>query len=297
MIEPMLAKLIRNEEELHLTGSWISEPKYDGQRLIAVSKEGNISLWTRRHLQVAKKFPELTKALKENIKSQNWILDGELTVPGGLGNLINRNVEDKFRINILSKKMPAIYHVFDILCYNKDNLIPKPLIERKKILIKNVKVAEHIEIVPYKTVTDETAPDYFHENVKNGFEGAILKNIHSTYESGKRSGEWLKMKREDTVDVYVIGATKSEAIPFGALIMEKNGEYFGKVGTGFSDQDRRDILKYLEENRGPLHGWVPPDVEPEVLITTKPLLAEIRVNELIKGRSPRAPVWVRFRLD
>jgi DNA ligase-1 len=90
MIEPMLSKLTR-DEELHLTGDWISEPKYDGQRLIAVSKEGNISLWTRRHLQVAKKFPELIKALKANVNNQNWILDGELTVPGGLSNLIKRN--------------------------------------------------------------------------------------------------------------------------------------------------------------------------------------------------------------
>ena len=296
MIEPMLSKLTR-DEELHLTGDWISEPKYDGQRLIAVSKEGNISLWTRRHLQVAKKFPELIKALKANVNNQNWILDGELTVPGGLSNLIKRNVEDKFRINILSKKIPATFHIFDIICYNKEDLIPKPLMERKKILVKNVKVGEHIEMVPFTTVNDETAIDYFQKNVKNGFEGAILKNLHSTYRSGKRSGEWLKMKREDTVDVYVIGATKSEAIPFGALIMERNGEFFGKVGTGFSDQDRRDIQKYLKKNKSSQHVPVPPDVESEILITTKPLLAEIRVNELIKGKSPRAPVWVRFRLD
>ncbi|MGA2675627.1 MAG: DNA ligase [Methanobacterium sp.] len=296
MIEPMLSKLTRNGE-LHLIGDWISEPKYDGQRLIAVSNDGNISLWTRRHLQVAKKFPELIKDLKENINCQDWILDGELTVPGGLGNLIKRNVEDKFRINILSKKIPGTFHVFDVLCYDKENLIPKPLMERKKILLKNVHVSEHIKMVPFKTVTNETAIDYFQKNVKNGFEGAILKNIHSNYESGKRSGEWLKLKREDTVDVYVIGATKSDVIPFGALIMERNGEFFGKVGTGFSDQDRRDILQYLEENKYPQHVPLPPDVESELLIITKPLLAEIRVNELIKGRSPRAPVWVRFRLD
>ena len=125
----------------------------------------------------------------------------------------------------------------------------------------------------------------------------ILKNLHSNYESGKRSGEWLKLKREDTVDVYVIGATKSDVVPFGALIMERNGEFFGKVGTGFSDQDRRDILQYLKENKYPQHIPLPSDVESEILITTKPLLAEIRVNELIKGKSPRAPVWVRFRLD
>ena len=61
------------------------------------------------------------------------------------------------------------------------------------------------------------------------------------------------MKKGDTVDVHIIGATKSTgSIPFGALLMEKDGKYFGKVGTGFSDQDRVDILKLLKENQEPL---------------------------------------------
>jgi DNA ligase-1 len=76
--------------------------------------------------------------------------------------------------------------------------------------------------------------------------------------------------------------------------MEKDGKYFGKVGTGFSDQDRADIFKLLIENQEPLRITVPPKVESEILVTSKPLLAEIKMQEMIK-RSPRAPVWVRFR--
>ena len=49
--------------------------------------------------------------------------------------------------------------------------------ERKKILLKNVHVSEHIKMVPFKTVTNETAIDYFQKNVKNGFEGAILLSL------------------------------------------------------------------------------------------------------------------------
>jgi DNA ligase-1 len=38
------------------------------------------------------------------------------------------------------------------------------------------------------------------------------------------------------MDVNMIGATKSTgSIVFGALILEKDGSYFGKAGTGFSD--------------------------------------------------------------
>jgi len=295
MIEPMLAKL--GSPDIHLTGNWISEPKYDGQRIIAEFKDGKIYLWTRRHLQVARKFPELVEALKNNIKNSDWILDGELTVPGGFGQLINRNTDDEFRIKLLAKKIPATYHVFDLLLYNAEDLLNKPLMERKKLLFDVLQTDERIKIVPFKVVDSSTVKEHFNQYVKDGFDGAILKNILSKYEPGKRSGQWTKIKREDTIDVHVIGATKSESIPFGALMMERNGEYFGKVGTGFSDADRRDILKMLNENKGPLRVTVPTDVKPEILITTKPLPAEIKVNELIKGKSPRAPVWVRFRLD
>lgn len=295
MIEPMLAKLA--DPSVQLYGSWISEPKYDGQRLIAEYDGKKMKLWTRRHLEVAKKFPELTGSLVKNVKSDRWILDGEITVPGGLAKLINRNAEDDLRIRILSKKLPATFHIFDIMEYNGENLLKHSLIERKRILLAAVKPDEHLQIVPFKKVDNSSIKEHFKGYTDMGHEGAILKNVQSKYEPGKRTGQWIKIKREDTIDVYIIGATKSESIPFGSLVMERNGEFFGKVGTGFSEQDRRDILNMLKENKAPLHVPVPPEIEKQILITTKPLAAEIRVNELIRGRSPRAPVWVRFRPD
>jgi DNA ligase-1 len=295
MIEPMLAKLA--SPDVKLTGNWISEPKIDGQRLITQCYENKITLWTRRHLQVAYKFPELVEALEENIKSSEWILDGELTVPGGFGNLISRNVEDEFHIKLLSLKIPATYHIFDVIQYEGEELINKPLLERKKLLMKMVYLDERTDIVPYKEVKSSNIREHFQEYTDRGFEGAILKNTESLYEPGKRTGQWLKIKKEETVDVNIIGATKSDSLPFGALIMERNGEFFGKVGTGFSDQVRKDILKLLEENKKPFKIKLPTEIESEVLISTEPLSAEIRVNEIIKDRSPRAPVWVRFRGD
>jgi DNA ligase-1 len=103
----------------------------------------------------------------------------------------------------------------------------------------------------------------------------------------------LKIKRGETIDVNVIGATRSTgSIAFGALILEKEGQYFGKVGTGFSDRGRREILNFLERNREETPISLPRDVD--VLLTTRPLPAEIKANEVVRGK-PRAPVWVRFR--
>lgn len=290
MVDPMLATL--TSPEVVLIGSWLIEPKYDGERIIAVRSGDEISLWTRRNIQASYKFPEIVKALKDNIDGDDWILDGEMTVAGGFRQLLNRNVEDRFRIRLLSRKNPATYNIFDIIRHEKD-LLNLPIIERKGILMKVVHPNTNIALVPFHEV--EKIEEEFLYYLKQGFEGVVIKNSYSKYEPGRRSDQWLKIKKGDTVDVNIIGATKSTgSIPFGALLMEKDGKYFGKVGTGFSDQDRVDILKLLIENQEPLKIKVPPKVESEILVTSKPLLAEIKMQEMIK-RSPRAPVWVRFR--
>jgi DNA ligase-1 len=293
MIEPMLATL--TTPLIELTGSWLIEPKYDGERIIAVRYGDEISLWTRRNIQASYKFPEIVEALNNNIEGKDWILDGEMTVSGGFRQLLNRNVEDRFKISLLSRKNPATYNIFDIMRYEKEDLLNKPIIERKGILMRVVHPDNRIEIVPFKEA--KNVEDQFLNYLKEGFEGAVIKNSYSKYEPGRRSDQWLKIKKGDSVDVHIIGATKSTgSIPFGALLMEKDGKYFGKVGTGFSDQDRKDIFNLLKENQEPLKISMPPDVESEIIVTSKPLLAEIKMQEMIK-KSPRAPVWVRFRWD
>ena len=73
MIEPMLATLT-NPKNLKLTGTWIIEPKYDGERIIAVRYGDEISLWTRRNIQASYKFPEIVKALKKKLMGINGYL-------------------------------------------------------------------------------------------------------------------------------------------------------------------------------------------------------------------------------
>lgn len=101
MIQPMLATLT-NPQNLKLQGTWIIEPKYDGERIIAIRYNDKIDLWTRRNIQVSYKFPEIVEALKKGIKGTKWIVDGEITVNGGFKQLLNRNIEDRFKISLLS---------------------------------------------------------------------------------------------------------------------------------------------------------------------------------------------------
>jgi DNA ligase-1 len=291
-IEPMLAKL--ESLDVNLEGVWISEPKYDGERILAEAKDKKIGLWTRRHVQVSRKFPEVVTALLK-VEGDDWVLDGELTVTGGFRQILKRNVEDKTKIKILSQKIPSTYHVFDVLRWEGVDITTQPLKERKKVLLAHIKPSNRIKVMPFRLVTNIDVEKHFREYLNQGYEGTILKNVFSPYEAGKRTGQWIKIKRDETVDVNIIGATRSTgSIPFGALLMEKDGKYFGKVGTGYSSAEQKFIMKILQENPSPPTIPLPRDVASEVLITSLPIPAEIRVNEIYKG-SPRAPVWVRFR--
>jgi len=274
---------------------WIVQIKFDGERIIAQRKLGQIYLWTRRRKNVAKKFPEVIEALK-HLPSIDWILDGELIAEGGFTSILKRNTDDALKIAILSKKMPATYHVFDILQIAEMVMVRNLVLEERQAILltfsdwnkPNLKLVESYPASEARMLFDRIT-------AKDG-EGVILKSLDSMYEPGSRSRSWLKIKKLKVVDVQVIGATKSDAgLPFASLILTKDGQYFGKVGTGFSDRDRSEILSFLKGRCDGVKGMaLPRGVESEVLLRCAPIEAEITLQEEIKG-SPRFPVWHRLR--
>src|SRR5690606_4333447 len=84
---------------------------------------------------------------------------------------------------------------------------------------------------------------------KMGLEGIIAKRKDSTYETGRRSPNWLKIKVNKRQEVIICGYTKNEGTskPFSALLAgvyeNKKLVYKGKIGTGFSIQTQKDMLK------------------------------------------------------
>jgi len=79
---------------------------------------------------------------------------------------------------------------------------------------------------------------YFMSEVEDGEEGIMLKRLDSTYQSGKRSKDWYKMKAQQTFDAFVTGFLPGQghlaglvgSVRFSAYV---NGEekIIGKVGA------------------------------------------------------------------
>ena len=295
-IEPMLCELADPSSLGELVdGDWTVERKYDGERIIGQWRKGRVDLWTRRGLDVARKFPEVVEALDFLKGTRHTVLDGELVVGKDLEDLALRQTEEKLAISVLSKKMPAKYIVFDVLVADGKSVMDRTLEERRKLLGSLLDV-ESNTIIPCASYPPDGARGLYESFIKEGNEGLVAKRLPSKYHPGKRSKDWLKFKRTETIDVDIIGARRSETgLPFASLIMMRNGRYFGCVGSGFTLTDRKNILAKLKKvavDSAPVE--IPKDVVPVIL--SKPFPAEIRVNAILADGSPRAPVWVRFRL-
>ncbi len=296
-IDPMLCELADPSTLADIAGEdWLVERKYDGERIIGQWDKGRVHLWTRRDVEVARKFPEVVASMKDLLEGMgHTVLDGELVVGKDLEDLAQRQSEEKLAIEIMSKKMPARYIVFDVLLVDGAKVMGKTLGQRKDIL-RGLLARASGAIVHCPTYPPDDASRLYHAFISEGNEGLVAKRLASRYMPGKRSKDWLKFKRTETVDVEIIGARKSDTdLPFASLIMMRNGRYFGCVGSGFTVAARKAILEKLKSNavdQAPV--TVPEEVVP--IILCKPLPAEIKVNAILADGSPRAPVWVRFRL-
>lgn len=288
MIKPMLAE---TAEKPFDDPQWLYELKIDGGRCIAYV-DGETKLFTRSGNEITAKFPELAPV--RTVKP--CILDGEITSNtlkfGDFQGRIHKVRE--LDIRIASKKNPMIYFVFDIIAIGGESLMGKPLIERKAILADNLRSDCAVRILPHFS----QGITLFEQTKIAGLEGIIAKRRHSTYQEGRRSRDWLKIKnfQEGTFEIH--GVTKGEnarGSTFGALILGKDGKFAGCCGTGFDDATLRQLLERLlplRTTKCELHGL---ELAKEVLFFSEPrLCCEIRFLEYGTDGHLRFPSYRRL---
>jgi bifunctional non-homologous end joining protein LigD len=91
---------------------------------------------------------------------------------------------------------------------------------------------------------------------EKGLEGIIAKRKGSTYQPGRRSPDWLKIKARPQQEFIVCGFTEgkgSRLKSFGALLLGgyRGGKlrYFGHSGSGFSEKGLRETIERLRRKR------------------------------------------------
>jgi bifunctional non-homologous end joining protein LigD len=303
-IRPMLAKTGKPFD----SDDYFFEPKWDGLRAILFLRKGRIELQNRNLRDATRAYPELQK-ISARIRAKTTIVDGEVVVlredgVPDFGRLQARfGVEDQRRADVLGRTTPVSYVAFDLLHLDGQDIITRPLVERKKRL-KSI-----IQEGPYLLYGDHIEAEgarFFREATSRGFEGVIAKEVHSQYFPGLRTDYWIKIKQVNTIDCVVVGFSLGEgarASTFGSLILaayDEDGKlrHIGNVGGGFSNKTLEDLrrrLSRIEKKTPTVAGSVD---SPTPVTWVKPkLVVEVAYMALTNDRRLRFPRFKRFRTD
>jgi DNA ligase D-like protein (predicted ligase) len=296
----MYARLVQS---LPQGQEWLYEVKFDGYRCLAGRDANGVTLWSRRENVFTKQFPHIAQACER--LPPNTLVDGEIVALNESGR-VSFNLLQHHR----SKAKALVFYVFDVLIYRGRSVLDVPLYFRRAVLHK---IFEHIKANPIGLSENiEAAPKDLIRVVKEfGFEGIIAKRKDSVYESGKRTGAWVKYKVNRGQEFVIGGYTPGN--PFDALIVGYyEGEkllYAAKVRNGFVPQVRREVasrFKGLEIDTCPFANlpegkrtqWALTKEEMKNCVWLKPeLLAQIEFTEWTPDGHLRHSKFVGLRED
>lgn len=239
-LEPMLATLADSPSD---TPGWMFEIKWDGFRSVAYLQHKTVDIRSRNNKKFNEKFYPLRTALEE--WDINAVVDGEIIVMNDKG-YPDFNALQTWRSEADGD---LVYYIFDIIWYDGFDLTCVPLSQRRSLL-KQITPAEGS--LRLSENFDVTGKELMTLAGNMGLEGILAKKESSVYLPGQRTREWLKIKTIKQQEVIIGGYTRNENSSklFSALLLGlyRNGvfEFIGPVGTGFTTQMQKDILKRLK---------------------------------------------------
>ncbi|KGK97897.1 DNA ligase [Methanococcoides methylutens] len=263
-IKMMLAQVTPSiETAINDLGVVAVEWKFDGAR-VQIHKDGdNINIFSRRLENVTGSLPDIVEAVKNNVKADSAILEGEAVAVDEDGNPrafqdILKRFRRKYDVDTTVREIPLKLNLFDILYLNGEVLIDMSLSDRRNALVGCVENTSSI-MVDEQVLTDdaEKVNDIYSAALAAGHEGVMIKNPNAPYSPGKRGKNWLKKKPiMETLDLVVIGAEwgygrRANLIGSYALAcFDPDAGTFlpiGKVATGFSDEQLAELTELLSD--------------------------------------------------
>ena len=201
----------------------------------------------------------------------------------------------------LGEPIHPVFAVFDCLERDAAGLLERPLTERRRAVETLVPV--HRGVLMQARRLPRNGLTAYRIARRRGWEGIIAKDDASTYEPGRRSRSWLKVKCRNEAEFVIGGFTAPSGLRehFGALLLGLfDGpalRFVGKVGTGFSRKMLADLaarLRPLQTDKSPFLlvprvagvTWVRPE-----------LVAQVSFTEWTADGKLRQPVFLGLRHD
>lgn len=260
---------------------WSVEHKWDGIRSQTIIRENELYVWSRGEELVTDKYPEFTAFLGKI--PDGTVIDGEiLPYPeGAIGtfNDLQTRIGRKTVSAALLKKTPVLLMAYDLLEWKGQDIRNLPFIERRLLLEEM-----------YQNVTDENLPLLLSERFSfSGWdtvatermrarevksEGLMIKRKDSSYQVGRKKGDWWKWKIEPLViDAVLTYAMRGHGrrsnlftdYTFALWQTDENGNRelvtFAKAYSGLTDAEFRKVDDWIKKNTlerfGPVRSVTP----------------------------------------
>ncbi len=320
-VVPALAQRLDSAQEMiEKMTEVIVEPKYDGLRIQIHFQRGKaVKAYTRNMEDMSHMAPELQQ-LSDLTTADSFILDGEaIGYDPATGALVafQQTITRKRKHDVAeqAQQVPFRFFVFDMLEINGESLVDQPLHVRKEKLQALFTSDQTFQQTEWIQTTDPAKiTEYHHQQLADGLEGIIAKQVDSQYFGGRKGWRWVKMKEEegtrgklsDTIDVvvmgYYVGKGKRSAFGIGAILVGVRDDdadtikTITKIGTGLTDEQFREMKQRVDQvvstNKPTLYD-VPNALIPDVWADPH-VVIEVAADEITDSPLHTAGVALRF---
>lgn len=268
---------------------WWFELKWDGVRCLLHKSGNGITLINRNGRDITERYPDLVEAGR-TLPYEQVCLDGEIVAFDASGRPDFTLLASRDRITSAAKAkakaetLPVYFMAFDLLAIDSHDYRSSPYEIRRKVLeeVRDENTSPRVKIgiasqngdVMWQFVQDRT------------LEGLVAKKPHSPYVPA-RSPAWIKIRRTVSVSCVVTGYEPGTGWADGlvgaltlGLLDGPTLVDVGKVGTGFSKKERKELLRYFSNGR-----------------PSEDLVVEVEFQELSNDGRMRFPSYRGIRTD
>jgi DNA ligase-1 len=284
---------------LGAAADWHAEWKWDGIRGQVIKRKNQWFVWSRGEELITDKFPEF-----DEWKSQipdGVVMDGEI-LPMKDGKplpfaLLQTRIGRKKISQKQRSEVPVHFMAFDLLEYEGADWRGKELHIRKNTLREIISNIGHPLLLLSNGITFSSWEDLADHRLKsreNGSEGLMLKRNTSTYQVGRKIGDWWKWKTDPlTIDAVLIYAQKGHGrrsnLYTDYTFALRDGDKlvsFAKAYSGLTDKELLAVDAYVKKNAIEKFGPVR-TVKPE-------LVFEISFEGISESKRHKSGIAVRF---
>jgi DNA ligase 1 len=284
---------------------WQAEWKWDGIRGQLIKRNNEIFVWSRGEELMTEKFPEYHSL--QSLLPEGIVLDGEIIPSVDKKPLPFALLQTRIgRKNVTKKHLqdaPIAFFAYDILEYEGADIREWPLEKRRKLLENIVAKLDHavLLISPVIVFSSWEQLAQLREGSRDmGAEGIMLKRKLSSYQVGRKVGDWWKWKIDPLViDAVMIYAQKGHGrrsnLYTDYTFAVKDGEKlvtFTKAYSGLTDKEFNEVDSFVKRNSLEKFGPVR-TVKPELVfeIAFEGIAASNRHKSGVALRFPRINRW------